>query len=255
VDRPGSAATGAIRGQESGGSRPTSVVSSRRLEGSPARNEAHSPALGQSTTQTLSFAPLTTVYDTPASAKPEYISYSKGVQTAVQTSQTDGDEGFEGSGSEDERSTSRTRKRLSRRERERDEELREKLRKEIEEELRTLQLEDAPVKPDGKENFPARTLTHEELDAVQGSDEFQDFIERSSKVIERALEEEYDVLADYAVRGLGVRDEEDDEDGQGVSKGRKGRRIRQVHQFQDERWTKKRMISDLDFSPKVYTTN
>jgi len=105
------------------------------------------------------------------------------------------------------------------------------------------------VKVDGRENFPARTLTHEELDAVQGSDDFLDFIERSSKVIERALEEEYDVLADYAVKGISQSNEDDDEPG--VTKGRRGRRIKEVYQFQDEKWTKRRMISDLDFSAKV----
>lgn len=219
---------------------------------SPARAAAQSPATAQSTstaTQTLSFAPLTTVYDVPSSSKPEIITYSKGVQTSDGWTTARQDE-QDRSGSEDEsaQSPGRTRKRLSRRERERDEELRQNLRREIEEELKAVQLAEVAAKPDGKENFPARTLTHEELNAVTGSEDFLGFLERSSKVIERALDEEYDILADYAFRGLNAVDDEDDENG--AVRGRKGRRIRETFQFQDDRLTKRRMVSDLDFSPK-----
>ena len=224
------------------------MVSSGQIERSPARGDTQSPASSpQVPSQHLSFAPFKTVYDAPAEVKPEYITYSKGVQT--QDLGTDTGDGRDGSGDESEGSPTRLRKRLSRRERERDEELRQNLRKEIEEELKALQLDEEAVKKEGKENFPARTLTHDELNAVQGSDDFLEFVERSSKVIERALEEEYDVLADYAVRGISTLDEDEDE--QGMSKGRKGRRIREVQQFQDERWTKRRMLSDLDYSSKV----
>jgi len=199
----------------------------------------------------LTFAPLTTVYDFPAEAKPEYISYSKGVQTSDPLPAVRDDTEL-GSLSEDEASSSptRTRKRLSRRERERDEELRQNLRQEIEEELRALQLKEEAPKPQGKENFPARSLTHEELNAVTGSEDFLEFIDRSSKVIERALDEEYDVLADYALRGVNVADDEDD----GILRGRKGRRVREVHQFHNDKLTKRRMNSDLDYSPKASAT-
>lgn len=223
-------------------------MNSGHVENSPARGDTLSPApSAQVTPQTLTFAPLTTVYNAPAAAKPEYITYSKGVQTSEAWTQAEGDD-VDGEASEED-GTQRSRRRLSRRERERDEELRQNLRKEIEEELRALQTAEESVKVDRRENFPARTLTHEELNAVQGSEDFLDFVERSSKVIERALEEEYDVLADYAIKGINQSAEDDDE--QGVSKGRRGRRIKEVHQFQDEKWTKRRMISDLDFSAKV----
>lgn len=162
-------------------------------------------------------------------------------------------DGLDKSDSEDDLSLSptksRTRKRLSRRERDRDEELRLNLRKEIEEELQALKLNEEAATSSGQDNFPARTLTHDELNAVTASDDFLDFIERSTKVIERALDEEYDVLADYAMRGTDGLGEDDDDDG--VTRSRKGRRVREVYQFQDERWTKRRMISDLDFSVKV----
>lgn len=200
--------------------------------------------------QNLTFAPLTTVYDLPASPKRDVITYSKGVQTSADWS-PDNRKTVDQSGSEDEGplSPSRTRKRLSRRERERDEELRQNIRREIEEELEALKLSEQPVLNAGQDNFPARALSNDELNAVTASDDFLDFIERSSKVIERALDEEYDVLADYAHRGMDGLDDDDDEDG--PTRNKKGRRIRELHRFQDERWTRGRMISDLDFSVKV----
>jgi len=250
VDRPGTG-PGTPRGTESPG-RPTSAISASQLSGQEGhglagRDQLQSPAPSQ--TQALALAPLTTVYEVAASTKPEYITYSKGIQTSESWTSTR--RGQEQSGSDDEagQSPTRTRKRLSKRERDQDEQLRQNLRKEIEAELKALQITEDENKQEGKENFPARMLTSEELHAVQGSDDFLDFVERSTKVIERALEEEYDVLADYALRGQGVVDEDAEQDG--LSRGRKGRRIKEIHQFQDERWTKRRMLSDLDFNAKV----
>lgn len=251
MDRPGRDDSPARRA-----SRPNSFVSTGQQstqlsDGSPSRPTSGilSPTVS-SAPQTLTFAPLTTVYDLPASPKRDVITYSKGVQTSDDwptPQRVPADQ----SGSEDEAelTPSRTRKRLSRRERERDEELRQNIRKEIEEELEALKLNEQAVKLDGKENFPARALTHEELNAVTASDDFLDFVDRSTKVIERALDEEYDVLADYALRGMETLDDEDDEDG--APRSKRGRRLREIHQFQDHRWTKGRMISDLDFSVKV----
>lgn len=171
--------------------------------------------------------------------------YSKAVQTSEPWSPPRKDisgDAFLDSDS-DQLNTSRTpkaSKRLSRREREREEELRQNLRKEIEEELKAIQepVTERPVSV-AQPKFPTRTLTDGELDAVISSEEFLDFVERSSKVIERALDEDYDVLVDYALRGHEGVDQNEDEG------------IREVTQFYDERWSKKRMISDLGFSPKV----
>ena len=213
---------------------------------------AHSPL----SPQTLSTAPLATVFDIPPSPVKETFTYSKGVQTTEPWTSNHGRQSPEFSDSENERSTSEIRtprasKRLSRRGRERDEELRENIRKEIEEELKTLRdpVPDGPLNlPYTSQNFPSRTLTNEELNAVTSSDEFMDFIERSSKVIERALDQEYDILADYALGGANGVDNE--EAGFG-SRGKGRRNVREIIQFYDERWSKKRMISALNFSPKV----
>ena len=146
-------------------------------------------------------------------------------------------------------------RRLSRRQR--NDELRAKIRTEIEEELKATQSTlTSNEQPDGvdvkdAQNFPARALTVEEYEAVTSSKEFLDFAERSTKVIERALDDEYDVLADYRHGDL-VLEDEDDEIG---AKGKKGRRIKEVIQFYDEKGSHKRMISDVDFSPKVIVTS
>jgi len=158
-----------------------------------------------------------------------------------------------GDSDEDERSAEFTspRKRLSRRERERDEELREQIRKEIEEEqkaLQQLEAEAASAHAIAAAQIPVRILTEEELNAVNASEDFLDFIERSTKYAERTLEEKYDVLADYA---SGAVEADDEDDGYGTARGKKGRRVREIAQFWDERWSKNRMISSLGFSPKV----
>ena len=141
-------------------------------------------------------------------------------------------------------------KRLSRREREREEELRRNLRREIEEELKAVKEPDAVDAPSvAQARYPSRALTNEELNAVIASEDFVDFVERSSKVIEKTLDQEYDVLVDYGLEGMEGNEEEDE--GYASSKGRRGRRMKEVAQFHDERWSKKRMISDLGFSPKV----
>ncbi|KAL9008340.1 MAG: hypothetical protein Q9173_006523 [Seirophora scorigena] len=208
-------------------------------------------------TQTLSTVPASVNYEiipTPA-APPEVLSYSKGIQTSdfgspprrkkspgrSQDSDSDGSPAFNRS--------PRKPKRRSRREREREEELRQNLRKEIEDELRAAQ---KPVSNAAttEAKYPARPLTNEELTAVTASDDFLDFVERSSKVIERALDQDYDILADYSLNGVAALDSDED-DAYGRAKGKKARRIRQIAQFYDERWSKKRMISDIDFSPKV----
>jgi len=185
--------------------------------------------------QTLSTAPLTVVYDAPPSPVREIVTYSKEVQTVDDWSppEADVEDGVQ--------TDTRRHSRIT------DEALREQLRKEIEEELRLIQDNaDTNGKPltvgvGANGSIFARELTDEEKGAVLKSEDFVDFLERSSKVVERALDldMEYDILADY---GQGVNGDEETQS---------GRRIKEVARFYDERWSKKRMISDLHFSPKV----
>ncbi|KAL8723974.1 MAG: hypothetical protein Q9181_007043, partial [Wetmoreana brouardii] len=206
-------------------------------------------------TQTLSTAPVSVNYEFIPSQLPpsELPSYSKAIQTSDLGSpprRRTSLRRFSDSDSDSPRSLTRSprkSKRRSRREREREEELRQNLRKEIEEELKAAPTAKSDAPP-SEPKYPARSLTNEELNAVTASDDFLDFVERSSKVIERALDQDYDVLADYAQGGV-AEAESDEDDMYGKPKSKKGRRLRQIAQFYDERWSKKRMISDIDFSP------
>ncbi|KAI9815399.1 MAG: hypothetical protein M1832_005469 [Thelocarpon impressellum] len=265
--RPGSAGpkdAGSGTASAAKASRPNSVLSAADLSVGQSGNAsptAFQPLEGALSPQALSTAPLSTVYEFVPAPAQEVFTYSKGVQTTepwspqLQRHSIDDHGGSDGELSPSERKTPRSSKRLSRRDREKDEELRENIRREIEEEARAARGSSLEGLWDptlggavGQQNFPARALTEDELNAVTGSDEFLEFVERSSKVIERALDQEYDILADYALSGANDIDDEDDEVRGGRGKGR--RRVREVAQFWDERWSKKRMVSSLDFSPK-----
>lgn len=177
----------------------------------------------------------------------EVFSYSKGVQTTEEWVSSSRPRAFSESDNEEPVPTTPS-KRLSRRDRDREEELRENIRREIEDELRAAKepMTDGVLKA-SVSNFPARSLTSEELRAVTNSDDFMDFIDKSTKVIEKALDQEYDILTDYTLQMNDV----DDEDEQSGNTGGKGRRkVKELAQFYDERWSKKRMISSIDFSPK-----
>jgi dynein intermediate chain len=166
------------------------------------------------------------LYDEPPSPVREVVTYSKEVQTSDAWDGVDAEEKVDGV--------------------KMDEELRERIRQEIVEELKQLQISaqeqesDEPTTANG--GFFVRELSDEEKAAITASEEFVDFIERSSKVVERALDMEYDVLADY---GLGMNGEDEEQ---------AGRKLKEVAQFYDERWSKKRMISDIGYSPKVFLT-
>ncbi|KOS18706.1 Cytoplasmic dynein 1 intermediate chain 2 [Escovopsis weberi] len=210
---------------------------------------------GMAAPLTLSTIPLTTVYECPPSPVKEVFSYSKGVQTTDEWPIRTRSRAVSSLSEADDLSDTATptsNKRLSRRERDREEELRQKIRQEVEEELRATKelLSDsvAIANPLASTNFPSRDLTAEELDAVTRSDEFVEFLEQSTKVIERALDQEtYNILTDYALQGKDL-DDEDEESGN--TGGRGVHRIKELTQFFDERWSKKRMISGIDFSPK-----
>ncbi|KGQ11891.1 hypothetical protein BBAD15_g2372 [Beauveria bassiana D1-5] len=218
--RPGSTTTGGAASPAPRGSRPNSVLSAGEI--SNGTSEYAAPPSGHSAPSApapppvqLSTVPLTTVYECPPSPVKEIFSYSKGVQTTdgwtsparprSQSLQSDQDDV---SGS----MTSPSKK-LSRRERDREEELRQKIRDEVEEELRATRerlADGAEAQQSSATNYPIRELTSEELGAVTRSDEFVEFLEQSTKVIERAIDQEtYDILTDYSLQGKDL-DKEDD---------------------------------------------
>ncbi|KAL9936442.1 hypothetical protein V8E36_004510 [Tilletia maclaganii] len=95
----------------------------------------------------------------------------------------------------------------------------ERLEKEIEEEL--------------------RQLTAEELRSIYGATEFTDFVEHSSKIVERALADSYDFLKDYTVAGLG-----------GEGDDQQHRQLKLARTFWDDKILRNRGVTDLDWSTK-----
>ncbi|KZF23900.1 cytoplasmic dynein-like protein 1 intermediate chain 2 [Xylona heveae TC161] len=229
-------------------SRPNSVLSASQVSVENVGTPNHAA-------QNLSTAPLCTIFDfTPAPVQ-EITTYSKAVQTIEPWKPQYKDQEDFTSEEEDESNTpahpSRSSKRVSRREREKDEELRQSLRKEIEEELRALNDEATKSgagmdQKEPLESYPAATLSGEELAALTSTDEYVDFIERSTKIAEKAVDE-YDVLADYTLGGLYDIDDGDAYEG---THGKRGGKLRELYRFWDDRWSKKRMVTDLNFSPK-----
>ncbi|KAI0372730.1 dynein intermediate chain [Pilatotrama ljubarskyi] len=82
-----------------------------------------------------------------------------------------------------------------------------------------------------------REMTEEEKLSIFSAPEFLDFVEQSTKIIQRALNDNYDYIRDYTIGA---------ESGPEASEGR----IKNVCAFYDERHTKNRSITDIDWSPK-----
>uniref|UniRef100_A0A672IU68 Cytoplasmic dynein 1 intermediate chain 2-like n=1 Tax=Salarias fasciatus TaxID=181472 RepID=A0A672IU68_SALFA len=90
------------------------------------------------------------------------------------------------------------------------------------------------------EKYSPKELTEEEKLQVLHSDEFLSFFERGSRIVERALAEHVDVCFDYSGRDL--------EDKEGDLQA--GAKLVLNRQFSDERWTKNRVVTCLDWSPQ-----
>jgi dynein intermediate chain len=228
-------------------SRPNSIYNTANVTPQN-ENDGARPQMQSASTQTLAAAGTATVFEEPPPStslppKREYITYSKGIQT-----EDTADAGIETDAERENDLPVRSR-RNTRRETERDEEIRARLRKEIEEEIRATQsgnLTDTST-PAAQQRLPLRPLTSTEVNAVTASDDFVSFLERSTKVIERALDEDYDLLADYT-RTAALNDSDDD-DSPYSRTSKKSHSLREVHQLYSERHTRRRMISDLQFSP------
>ncbi|XP_048882089.1 dynein, cytoplasmic 1, intermediate chain 2a-like isoform X2 [Brienomyrus brachyistius] len=98
-------------------------------------------------------------------------------------------------------------------------------------------------KPDLKEEEAEATpheLTEEEKLQILHSDDFVTFFEHSSRIVERALSEHVDVFFDYSGRDLQEKDGE-------IQAGAK---LSLNRQFTDERWSKHRVVTCLDWSPQ-----
>jgi dynein intermediate chain len=83
-----------------------------------------------------------------------------------------------------------------------------------------------------------RELTSDELGVIFGAPEFTDFVEQSSKIVERALTDSYDYMKDYTL--LNDRTADDYE----------GRQVNCQRVFWDETLCRGRSITDLGWSTK-----
>ncbi|THH01051.1 hypothetical protein EW026_g1558 [Hermanssonia centrifuga] len=147
----------------------------------------------------------------------ERVIYNKEVQTMDLDEDTDGDQAEE-----------ETRQRV----------IREREAAEAERAARDKELEEESVQLDKEIEQEIREMTEEERSSIFAIPEFLDFVEHSTKIIQRALNDNYDYVRDYTIgTETGVDDSE-------------GRRVKQICAFYDERYGKNRSITDVDWSPK-----
>ncbi|KAG5721336.1 Cytoplasmic dynein 1 intermediate chain 1 [Termitomyces sp. T112] len=102
---------------------------------------------------------------------------------------------------------------------------------------REKELEEESVKLDLEIEQEIRELSEEERAGILTAPEFIDFVEQSSKIVQRALNDGYDYIRDYTI---GAESGGDDSEG----------RVKCVCEFYDERHGKNRSITDVDWSPK-----
>ncbi|XP_045878109.1 cytoplasmic dynein 1 intermediate chain 2-like [Meles meles] len=100
--------------------------------------------------------------------------------------------------------------------------------------------EEKTVKKDEENDSkaPPHELTEEEKQQILHSEEFLSFFDHSTRIVERALSEQINIFFDYSGRDL--------EDKEGEIQA--GAKLSLNRQFFDERWSKHRVVSCLDWS-------
>lgn len=120
--------------------------------------------------------------------------------------------------------------------------------KEDEEEEDDVATPKPPVEPEEEKTLkkdeendskaPPHELTEEEKQQILHSEEFLSFFDHSTRIVERALSEQINIFFDYSGRDL--------EDKEGEIQA--GAKLSLNRQFFDERWSKHRVVSCLDWS-------
>ncbi|KAI0726724.1 WD40 repeat-like protein [Fomitopsis betulina] len=105
-------------------------------------------------------------------------------------------------------------------------------------EARERELEAESILLDKQIEDEIREMTEEEKNSIFSAPEFLDFVEQSTKIIQRALNDNYDYVRDYTI---GTETGGDDTE---------GRRVKCVCAFYSERYGKNRSITDVGWSPK-----
>lgn len=128
--------------------------------------------------------------------------------------------------------------------RETSDELRVRIVAELEQERQQLDREIAEEKRlalVAYEETLKKGLSPPELETILSSPGFSEFLEDSTKVVQRALSESYDYLKDYSIV---------DDEGRGDAEGKR-QRVRLLGSWRDEGWGKGRSVTAVDWSPKV----
>ncbi|GAA5836849.1 hypothetical protein JCM3766R1_006280 [Sporobolomyces carnicolor] len=127
--------------------------------------------------------------------------------------------------------------------RETSDELRVRIVAELEQERQQLDREIAEEKRlalVAYEETLKKGLSPPELETILSSPGFSEFLEDSTKVVQRALSESYDYLKDYSIV---------DDEGRGDAEGKR-QRVRLLGSWRDEGWGKGRSVTAVDWSPK-----
>ncbi|CAG8606043.1 17884_t:CDS:10 [Rhizophagus irregularis] len=123
-----------------------------------------------------------------------------------------------------------------------EDEIRAKIVKEFEEaeKQRKAYEEEQKIKAEIEKKREAKLweLSEEEKKIIFNLPEFRDFIDTSTKYVERAINENYDIMRDYR-EGEDVDDDEEE-----------GPRVKYVCSYFDDRWNKNRSVTDVNWSKK-----
>ncbi|XP_014348169.1 cytoplasmic dynein 1 intermediate chain 2 isoform X2 [Latimeria chalumnae] len=98
--------------------------------------------------------------------------------------------------------------------------------------------EEKPVQKEEEKEALPHELTEEEKQQILHSEEFISFFDHSTRIVERALSDQINIFFDYSGRDL--------EDKEGEIQG--GAKLSLNRQFYDERWSKHRVVTCLDWS-------
>ncbi|KAK7582123.1 hypothetical protein V9T40_013568 [Parthenolecanium corni] len=91
-----------------------------------------------------------------------------------------------------------------------------------------------------EEPKPVRELSEEEKMMIVLSKDFQTFMDRCGRIMERALSENIDIYTDYT--GISNSDEKNED--------KSGTRLSLNRVFHDEKWSRNRYVTSLDWSPQ-----
>jgi len=128
--------------------------------------------------------------------------------------------------------------------RETSDELRARIIAELEAERQQLDLEiaeEARLASLSLETTLKKGLSPPQLESILSSTGFGEFLETSSRVVQRALSDSYDYLRDYTIA---------DDEGREEREGKK-QKVRSLGNWRDEGWGKGRSVTAVDWSPKV----